>query len=268
MEQLLGHESAGTGPVLVLIHGFPFDRRMWSAQGAALAQLRRVVALDLPGRGLSAGISVDGATIDGYADQVADLIRAETGTIGGQADVAGLSMGGYIAFALWRRHPELVRSLVLSGTRAGADSEEGRAARNANADIAWAEGTIGLAETLLPKVLAEATGDAVRERVVQMFDETPALTAIADLLAMRDRADSTELLASITVPTLVLRGEEDAVANETDAQAMVAKIAGARFAPIPAAGHLAPMENPDAWNDAVREFYSHSMVAGGFDEMS
>src|SRR5579872_425080 len=250
MDELLGHESAGSGPVLVLIHGFPFDRRMWAAQGAGLAPLRRVVALDLPGRGLSAGIAAEGATIDGYADRVADLIRAETGAMGGQADVAGLSMGGYVAFALWRRHPGLVRSLILSGTRAGADSEEGRAARNANADIAWAEGTIGLADAMLPKVLAPATGDEVRHRVVQMFDETPALTAIADLLAMRDRADSADLLPTITVPTLVLRGTEDAIAGEADARAMAAGIEGARFVAIRAAGHLAPMENPDDWNQA------------------
>ncbi|MGH2719621.1 MAG: alpha/beta fold hydrolase [Actinomycetota bacterium] len=267
MDELLGHESAGSGPMLVLIHGFPFDRRMWAAQGA-LAQERRVVALDLPGRGLSAGISVEGATIESYADQVAELIRAETGSVGTQADVAGLSMGGYIAFALWRRHPGLVRSLLLSGTRAGADSEEGKAARTANADIAWAEGTIGLAEKMLPKVLAPATGDEIRNRVLQMFDETPGLTAIADLVAMRDRADSTDLLATITVPTLVLRGDQDAVASEADARAMAEGIKEAEFAAIPNAGHLAPLENPDAWNEAVRAFYSHSMVAGGFDEMS
>ncbi|HWD09414.1 MAG TPA: alpha/beta fold hydrolase [Actinomycetota bacterium] len=267
MDDLLGHESAGSGPVLVLIHGFPFDRRMWAAQGA-LAQGRRVVALDLPGRGLSAGMSVEGATIDGYADRVADLIKAETHGLGGQADVSGLSMGGYVAFSLWRRHPELVRSLILSGTRAGADSEEGRAARTANADIAWAEGTIGLAETMLDKILAPTTGDEVRNRVIQMFDETPALTAIADLVAMRDRADSTDLLGTIIVPTLVLRGSEDAIAGEADAKAMAAAINGARFATIPAAGHLAPMESPDGWNEAVREFYSHSIVAGGLDEMS
>lgn len=255
-QQVLGFEAAGNGPPLVLVHGFPFDRRMWAAQGVGLADVCRVISLDLPGRGLSTGIPVEadggGARgLDRYADLVASLIRSRAG---GQAVVAGMSMGGYVAFALWRRHPDIVAGLILSGTRAGADSEAGRAARNANADIAWAEGTIRLAETMLPRLLTASTGDEVRDRVVQMFDETPALTAIADLLAMRDRPDVTDLLASITVPTLVLRGEEDAIATIDDARLMADTIRGGRFVAVPAAGHLAPMENPDAWNAAVREF--------------
>jgi 3-oxoadipate enol-lactonase len=282
---ILGHEAAGQGPVLVLVHGFPFDRRMWAAQGPGLADLRRVIALDLPGRGLSAGIPAEGASIDGYADAVAGVIRHVAGGAAGKAatraDIAGLSMGGYVALALWRRQPQLVRSLILSGTRAAADSEEGRTARNANADIAWSEGTIGLAETMLDRVLAPGTGGAVRARVVQMFAETPALTAIADLIAMRDRPDATGVLAGITVPALILRGEEDAIATRAESEAMAAAIPGARFVPVPGAGHLAPMENPEAWNAAVRGFlagtaaggdpgsgHSHSIVAGGFDEMS
>jgi 3-oxoadipate enol-lactonase len=258
--ELLGYESAGTGPALVLVHGFPFDRRMWAAQGVALADICRVISRDLPGRGLSTGHSADGASIDTYADHVAEVIRYRAG---GQAAVAGLSMGGYIALALWRRHPHTITSLILSDTRAGADSEEGREARSTNADIAWREGTIGLAEAMLPRLLAPTTDKSVRDRVLQMFEETPTLTAIADLLAMRDRPDSTETLGSIGVPTLVVRGAEDAIASAEDSAIMAEGIPGACHVTIPAAGHLAPMENPEAWNGAVRDFLLKASAGEG-----
>src|SRR5205807_1295095 len=109
--EILGYDEAGEGPVLVLVHGFPFDRRLWAGQLRGLANIRRVVAPDLRGRGLSAAIGAEGATMDTYADDVAATI-ASLGVE--QADVGGLSMGGYVTFALWRRHPKLVRSLMLA----------------------------------------------------------------------------------------------------------------------------------------------------------
>ncbi|MGH2687522.1 MAG: alpha/beta fold hydrolase, partial [Actinomycetota bacterium] len=120
---VLGYDAAGDGPPLVLIHGFPFDRRMWAGQldpRGGLTGIRRVVAPDLRGRGLSPSANGDPAawTIEDHADDVAALIRS----LGPDpADVGGLSMGGYIAFALLRRHPEMVRSLLLMSTRAAAD---------------------------------------------------------------------------------------------------------------------------------------------------
>jgi 3-oxoadipate enol-lactonase len=257
-DEILGFDEAGGGPLLVAIHGFPFDRRMWAHQLEGLAGLRRVIAVDLPGRGASLGVSAGAATIDGYADHVAATIASFAPGPGpgqgGGADVVGLSMGGYVAFALWRRHPEVIRSLVLSGTRAATDSAEGKRARNTNADLVRSEGTIGLAESMLPKLLSPATGEGVRTQVLRMFEDTPAMTAVADLLAMRDREDSSPTLARITVPVLIVRGADDAIMGPGEVALLAGGIRGAAMASIPGAGHLAPLENPDSFNAAVRTF--------------
>lgn len=261
-EEILGFEQAGEGPLLVAIHGFPFDRRMWAHQLDALAGLRRVIAVDLPGRGFSLGVSPNGATIDTYADHVAATIAScapgagQAGAPGaaGRADVVGLSMGGYVAFALWRRHPELVRSLVLSGTRAATDSAEGKRGRDTNADLVRSEGTIGLAGAMLGRLLSPATGQEVRAQVLRMFKDTPSGAAVADLLAMRDREDSTPTLATITAAVLIVRGADDAIVGPDEVDLLAGSIRGAGTASIPRAGHLAPLENPAAFNAAVRTF--------------
>lgn len=255
-EGILGFDQAGEGPLLVAIHGFPFDRRMWAHQLEGLPDLRRVIAVDLPGRGASLGVAAAAASIDAYADHVASTIASLGPGPGqpGRADVVGLSMGGYVALALWRRHPEMVRSLVLSGTRAGTDSAQGRVARNTNADLVRSGGTLALAEAMLPKLLSPATGDGVRAQVLNMFEDTPAHSAVADLVAMRDREDSTPTLAAITVAVLIVRGADDAIMGPDEMAFLSERIRGAATASIPRAGHLAPLENPDAFNTAVRTF--------------
>jgi 3-oxoadipate enol-lactonase len=248
----LGYDKAGTGPTLVLIHGFPFDRRMWSNQLDELSEHRTVVAPDLRGRGLSPAEAEEGWTLDDYADDVARLIHSLGDAVA--VDVGGLSMGGYIAFALIRRHPALVRSLVLMSTRAEADTPDVRKAREEQAELVRAEGTGALAEKLIPRLLGPDAPDAVRGLLEQMFDDTPGATAAADLIAMRDRPDSTPDLGSIAVPTLVLHGDDDAIAPVDSARAMAGAIPGAHFASIPGGGHLTPLGKPVIANAAIGAF--------------
>jgi pimeloyl-ACP methyl ester carboxylesterase len=247
----LGYDEAGKGPPLVLVHGFPFDRRMWVHQLEGLAEFRRVVAVDLRGRGLSPHPAGAGWTIDDHAADVAQTIEALGA---GPVDVGGLSMGGYVLFALLRRHPELVRSAVLMGTRATADSPEARTRRDEQAARARAEGTEALADSFLPMVLAPGTGEDVRATVRRMIADTPGDTAAADLAALRDRPDSTPDLASIDVSTLVLHGDEDRVVPVDEARATAKAIPGAQFSAVPGAGHLAPFENPTDANVDLQLF--------------
>jgi pimeloyl-ACP methyl ester carboxylesterase len=234
-----GYQAAGQGVPLVLVHGFPFDRRMWAAQLEGLAGIRRVIAPDLRGRGLSPQPAGDGWSLDDHADDVARLIEhLEAGPV----DVGGLSMGGYVLFALMRRHPELVRSLILMSTRAAADMPEARKTREEQAALVRAEGTGALTEKLLPRVLSPEAGDDLTAQVRQMIEETPGETAAADLLAMRDRPDSTPMLGSITVPTFVLHGDDDPIVPVDEARDMASAMPNAHFSAIPKGRHLAPLE--------------------------
>lgn len=247
----LGYDESGSGPVLLLVHGFPLDRTMWEEQLKGLSDVRRVIAVDLRGRGKSPATDTEGWTIDLYADDVARTIE---GLGVDKVDLAGLSMGGYVVLAFWRRHKDKVRSLLLIDTKAEADSAEAKEGREKTAALVREKGTAELVEGLFPKIFAPASGDKVKDKVRRMFENTPGATAAADALAMRDRPDSTPDLSRISVPTLVLQGEQDALMPVEGARAMAEKVPGARFVSTPNGGHMAPIENPEAANAAIREF--------------
>ena len=247
---LLGYDEAGRGDVLLLVHGFPSDRRLWHGQLEGLSDIRRVVAPDLRGRGKSPATPGEWS-IDDYADDLAATI----GSLGaGKVDLAGLSMGGYVAFALLRNHPDVIRSLILVSTRATQDAPEYRTGREMTAERARKFGTRALAESMLGGLLGRSVSEAVRERVLEMFDSLPGETAAADSLAMRDRADSTGMLASISIPTLVVEGEEEGLLPPGTARSLADAIPGAHHAVVPGGGHFVPIENPEGFNRVVAEF--------------
>ena len=248
----LAYEERGSGPVTVFIHGFPLDRRMWIGQLSGLAKIRRCIAVDLRGNGLS---KIDDAepsfSMDLFADDVAKTLD-ELGA--DQADICGLSMGGYVAMAFLRRHPARLRSLILADTKTEADSDEAKAGREKTAAMVREQGLEALWEGLGPKLLASNPKPEDVERLKELFLAQPKEVIAADALAMRDRPDSTADLAGITVPVLWVHGEEDQLMPVDGARASAEKIPGARFAAIPNGGHMAPMENPAATNEAILEF--------------
>lgn len=249
----LGYDEAGEGKVLLLVHGFPIDRRIWAHQMSGLSDVRRVVAVDLRGRGKSPAPAEGGWTIDTHADDLAETIKA----LGVDAvDLGGISMGGYIAFSMLRRHPELVRSLILVSTRATADPPEYKTGRVTTAERARRYGTRALAGSMLPNLLAEGAPESVQEEVLAMFDAIPGETSANDSLAMKDREDSTPMLGSIKLPTLVIEGAGEQLLPAGSGKALADAIPGARLASIPGGGHFVPVENPDGVNEAVREFLS------------
>jgi pimeloyl-ACP methyl ester carboxylesterase len=236
---------------LLFVHGFPLDRTMWRHQFATLARWKRI-APDLRGVG-EAAVESDGA-LSRYADDLVGVLDA----LGvRQAVVCGLSMGGYIAFELLRRHGDRVRAVVLCDTKAEADSEEGRRARDQLAELAEASGPEAVAERLLPKLLAASTLADQPEVVTQCREMARRYSVrgmVGALRAMRDRSDSTALLPTIAVPTLVIVGAEDQISPPPVAQAMAQAIPGARYAVIPGAGHLAPLEQPLATSRVLADF--------------
>ena len=250
----LAYEERGSGPVLAFIHGFPLDRRMWIDQLSGLAKVRRCVALDLRGNGLS---TIEDKEPEFSIDLLADDVARTLDEIGAdQADICGLSMGGYVAFAFWRRHRDRVRSLILCDTKSEADSDEAKAGREKTAAMVREQGLEALWDGLGAKLLAADPSPEHVAKLKEMFLAQPREVIAADALAMRDRPDSTPDLAGITVPVLWIHGEQDQLMPIDGARATAEKIPGARFAAIPNGGHMAPMENPGAANAAIVEFLS------------
>jgi len=245
---------AGVGPLAVLVHGYPLDHRMWlDALHGPLAAKRTLAAIDLRGHGASPGSGDAVHSMALLANDVAAVIRS----LGdGPADVAGLSMGGYVAFALWEQAPRLVRSLVLANTRAVADSDEARAGRDAAIATAVGLGRRALASAMLEKMLPAAADALHRARVFTMAESLPVESIVADLRGMKDRPDRQAMLPHIAVPALVVTGELDPIATPAESAAMAKAIPGASLAVLPGCAHLAPMEQPDAFAKAVGAFWS------------
>ncbi|MDQ6797694.1 MAG: alpha/beta hydrolase [Actinomycetota bacterium] len=248
--------DAGSGSIpLVLLHAFPLHSGQWDDQVGAFSPRRRVVAPDLPGFGSTPPIvGADGATMAGFADVVAGLID-QLGI--GPVVLGGLSMGGYIAFALLRRRPDLVAGVVLADTRAGADSPEVAERRGAQQAQVADRGTAELIETMVGNLLSDETRaqrPEVVERVRALMTANPADGIIAALGAMRARPDSRAELATIRVPVLVVVGEHDGPSPPAEAEALADALPDAHLEVIEGAGHLSNLEAPASFNGVLATF--------------
>jgi pimeloyl-ACP methyl ester carboxylesterase len=244
----------GNGRPLLLIHGFPFNARMWQPQLGQLGGNVRMLAPDLPGFGDSPAMQGTGS-VRAYAEDCAALLDAQD--ILEPVVVAGLSMGGYIAMAFARHFPERVGALVLASTRAGTDSEEGQANRDKTIEKLRAQGVSVLVDEMHPKLLAPQTyieKPEVAENLKQIMLASTTEGAVGALEAMRDRPDSTELLSKLKMPILIVHGEEDRVIPPSEAQSMAAAIPVVQMEIIAGAGHLPNMEQPEQFNRILGDF--------------
>src|SRR5437660_483845 len=251
----IGYDDHGIGQPVLFLHAFPLNRSMWSGELVALLQEERyrLVALDWRGFGES-DITSNISTMEQFADDVAGLMDV----LGMQdAILCGLSMGGYVAFAFLRKYPQRVRGLILADTRPGADTAEGRANRENVARVAETQGTGAIANLQLPKLISENTRQQhpeVEARIRQMINAATPQGIAAASRGMAQRADSTDLLAAITCPTLVLVGEQDVLTPPNVAQDYASNIPNAQFVVIPNAGHLSNLEQQEAFLQALSGF--------------
>lgn len=244
--------QAGDGRPLVLLHAFPLSSAMWLAQREGLADVARVITPDLRGFG-AAPLGDDPPGLDESADDVAALLDR----LGHERVVlGGLSMGGYVAMAFWRRHRNRVAALVLADTTAAADLPETVANRERIARLVLADSRSSvLLDEQLPKLIGATTAEQrplVYRRVRALVEAAPAAAVAWASRAMAARPDSTPILATVDVPTLVVVGTEDVITPVSTARAMAALIPAARLVAVPAAGHLSAMEAPEEFNAAVR----------------
>lgn len=251
MHEGIAFDDIGTGEPVVFLHAFALDRTMWAPQISALAARYRCLSMDLRGSGDS---NVPPPySMDQYADDIAALLHSRSIA---RATIVGLSMGGYVAFALWRRHRPRVRALVLADTRASADTEEGLTRRKDLIVAARREGSTGVADRQVPALLGKTTRDRhpeIMKLVHTTISRAPVEGIVGQLEAMMTRPDSRPTLETIDVPVLIIVGEEDAVTPPKEARAMHEAIAGSRLEIIAQAGHLSSLERPAAFNTALAE---------------
>jgi 3-oxoadipate enol-lactonase len=231
---------------LLLIHAFPVDARMWEPQLGALGDSVPVVAPHLPGFGGSTPAG-DVMTMGAAADRCLEAL-ATAGL--DRAVVCGLSMGGYVAFELWRRSRERVVGMVLANTRAGADSEEGVNGRRALAERLVSQGSDFLVEEP-PPLLSDGASEDLRQRVREMIAGQPAASIAAASLGMAERPDSTPDLGGIDVPTLVVTSDGDRLIPPDVSSPMADQIPGAELAVIDGAGHLSNLEAAGAFDELL-----------------
>lgn len=243
---------------LVLIHAFPLSADMWLPQLARVPLGWRFIAPDLRGfRGMGLAYEdaqLANASVDDYAG---DLLELMDHLDLKRAAVAGLSMGGYVAMALAARAPQRVSHLILADTRMTADTEAQREGRDAMRAMVEREGPASVATQMLPKLLGASTqrDQPDLSGAVRMLIESNRTEAVAGAIgALKSRPDRTAALGAVQVPTLVICGAEDTLTPPADSEAMAATIPGAQLVMIPNAGHLSNLEQPNAFNEALRLF--------------
>lgn len=249
----LAYTDTGMGLPVVLLHGYPFNRTLWTEQVSALSNSYRVITPDLRGLGESDAVS-GAATMNRMAQDVAALLdQLEIS----RAVIGGLSMGGYVALAFYKQFPSRVRALILADTRAQTDTDEGKQKRFEQAGKARAEGMAGIADSMLPKLLTPETVSKrpeVVKRVRDMMLKTKPEGAAGALLGMAERDDQTSLLARIACPTLILVGSEDPITPVPDSEKMQRAIAGSRLVVIENASHVSNLERTEQFNEELVRF--------------
>ncbi len=247
----------GRGPVILMVHGFPLTHAMWEFQIEALKENYRVLAPDLRGFGKS---SHTRGTMDmrKFADDLAEVLDALE--ISEPVTFCGLSMGGYIAWQFVKHHANRLDKLILCDTKASADDEDAEKNRHKLADSVLEYGADVVAQAMPKKLFAKSTlqnqSDIVSQCKEMMLEAHPEGIAAA-LRGMAERPDMREFLPNISLPTLVIVGEEDQITTTHEMRAMAEMIPQATFLEVPNAGHMAPMENPEPVNQAIKKFLAN-----------
>ncbi|MES2154909.1 MAG: alpha/beta fold hydrolase [bacterium] len=247
-------DGPGAGPAVVLVHGFPFDGRMWLPTAKVLgAAGYHVIVPDLRGHGKSP-VGEGAATMEAMADDVAGLLDKLAIR---RCVLVGFSMGGYAALQVAHRHRERLSALGLVDTRAEADSEEAKAGRRTTAAAIREKGMQHLVDTMLPKVTGPATKakkPEVVEFLTRMVLENSTDGAVAALAGMGKRPDMRGKLSGMGLPVFVAVGEDDVITPPDAGSRMAHAFAMSSYELIPGAGHVSPLEQPEKFHKVLLEW--------------
>lgn len=247
------YEVLGSGSPVVLLHPFPVNHEFWLPAVKPLLTRYRLILPDLRGHGES-GVGEGPATMAKHAADVAKILNEEKID---RAIFAGVSIGGYVLFEFWRKYAARVSALILCNTKAQADTPDARAGRLQAANVVLERGNEAFFESMIPKLLAATTRttrlDLVDGALRMMRKMSPEDIALVQR-GMAERPDSIETLKTISVPTLLVTGDEDVVTGVPEAELMKRHIAGSEMRVVAKAGHYSPWEQPEEVGKLVRQF--------------
>lgn len=246
----LAYEDQGQGTALLLVHAFPLNSGMWQSQIEAFGDEFRLIVPDLRGFGGS-DVPPGPYLMETMADDLVSLLD-QLGVE--QVVLGGLSMGGYVALSLLRQYPDRVQALVLADTRATADTVEARAGRETNAQLAETQGAGAIAEKMVPNLLNPDARPELQSYLRRIIESNHPQGIAAALRGMGLRSDSSDLLPHISIPALLLVGEQDRLSPPAEMRTLQQNIPGSELVEIPGAGHISNMENPAAFNAVLRTF--------------
>jgi 3-oxoadipate enol-lactonase len=250
------YDQNGKGVPLLFIHGYPLSRKIWKPQIDGLANIASMIRVDLRGHGES--YPFEGAyRMDLLAEDCYQLLQSIK--VDPPIVVCGLSMGGYVTFALYRQYPKLFKGMILTSTRAAADSAEGKASREDSIKNVRENGIVSIVDGMTQKLVSPFTLTTKKELVASIREimlETSINGFVGALQGMRDRPDTTPLLSQIECPVLIVHGADDQIIPFSEAEKMCEQVSNGRLVAISQAGHLPNMEQPERYNQVVRDFIS------------
>lgn len=253
-------EQRGRGLPILFIHGYPLTNAMWQPQIEEFADLAMVIAPDLRCHGeslceIDSDLGHYPLTMELFADDCMFLL--DYLGINQPVVLCGLSMGGYVSFAFYKKFPERVAGLVLVATKAGPDTSETRSSRASAIQQVREYGIGSVADSMPAKLLSPNTIETRPEIVTQVREiilRNSPYAIIGDQLGMMKREDSTNVLSNIRVPTLILAGEDDVIIPRKETLEMHSAISGARLVILPEAGHLQNLEQSTQFNIELKDF--------------
>ena len=247
----------GEGPTVLLVHGFPLDHQMWDQQIEALEPGYRVIAADLLGFGNSTSTPRESVSMAEFADELAVMLDALGVT--DKIIFCGLSMGGYIGWEFWRRHADRLQALILCDTRAAGDDPATAKGRQMAATQVLQAGSGSMIEAMIPRLFAASSRQSMPDVVAATrarMEQVPAWSIAAAQRGMATRDDFRDQLPSISIPALIVCGDQDEITPAEEMQEIADQLPQASFVEIANAGHMAPLEQPAAVNHALLDFLS------------
>ena len=240
-------------PVIIFIHGFPFNKSMWNGQIESLKDNYRVIAYDIRGHGNS-DPGIDDFFIELF---VRDLLLLMEKLRIEKSILCGLSLGGYIALNAVLKYPDRFDGLILNDTQCIADTPEVKENRCIAIIRIKEKGVKQYADEIIKNLFAPESfrkRENIIAEVKEMIISTPEQTLCNTLHALAERKETCTRLHEINIPVLIMVGKEDKITPIAAAQQMHEKILNSKLEIIQQAGHLSNLENPTAFNTHLVNF--------------